>query len=232
MSPPAWRSLPMNRACALGLGLCLAVFPGIGVDSIVLGPEQDPPVAASPPDAANTPAAGAQEQRPVVALTDGPVHEAFLSPAKDQDPTPIDKAPPAPIVERPAVDAPSPNAAWIAGYWDWDSSRKDFVWVTGTWRVPPPGRFWVNGYWKRDDRGWYRVPGSWSDRTTDRLDFRKDVPPAEQPDDEPGPAPDSEHFYVPGQYHPDGDGVVWKPGFWAKVQPGWSWVPAQWVRQP
>ena len=32
--------------------------------------------------------------------------------------------------------------------------------------------------------------------------------------------------------YPDGDGVVWKKGFWAKVQPGWSWVPAQWVRQP
>ena len=26
--------------------------------------------------------------------------------------------------------------------------------------------------------------------------------------------------------------VVWKKGFWAKVQPGWAWVPAQWVRQP
>src|SRR5215213_1017947 len=39
-------------------------------------------------------------------------------------------------------------------------------------------------------------------------------------------------FYIPGQYYPDGDGVVWKPGYWAKVQPGWSWVPAQWVRQP
>ena len=39
-------------------------------------------------------------------------------------------------------------------------------------------------------------------------------------------------FYIPGQYYPDKDGVVWKKGFWAKVQPGWAWVPAQWIRQP
>ena len=110
--------------------------------------------------------------------------------------------------------------------------RNDFVWVTGTWRVPPPGRFWVNGYWKRDDKGWYRVPGFWSERKTDRLDYRKDGPPQDQPDDEPGDPPNADCFYIPGQYYPDGDGVVWKKGYWTKAQPGWSWVPAQWVRQP
>ena len=104
--------------------------------------------------------------------------------------------------------------------------------MTGTWRVPPPGRFWVNGYWKRDDKGWYRVPGFWSERKTDRLDYRKDGPPPDHPDDEPGDPPNSDCFYIPGQYYPDGDGVVWKKGFWTKVQPGWSWVPAQWIRQP
>ncbi len=104
--------------------------------------------------------------------------------------------------------------------------------MTGTWRVPPPGRFWVNGYWKRDDQGWYRVPGFWSERKTDRIDYRKDGPPQDRPDEEPGQPPSEDCFYIPGQYYPDGDGVVWKKGFWAKVQPGWSWVPAQWVRQP
>ena len=100
-----------------------------------------------------------------------------------------------------------------------------YVWVTGTWRVPPPGRFWVNGYWKRDDQGWYRVPGFWSERKTDRLDYRKNGPPQERPDDEPGEPPGSDCFYIPGQYYPDGDGVVWKKGFWTKAHPGWSWVP-------
>ena len=88
--------------------------------------------------------------------------------------------------------------------------------------MPPPGRFWVNGYWKRDQDGWYRVPGFWSDRKTDRLDYRKDGPPKDRPDDSPGEPPAPDCFYIPGQYYPDKDGVVWRKGFWAKVQPGWA----------
>jgi hypothetical protein len=165
-------------------------------------------------------------------LAEGPLHEAFLSPAKNEDPQHVDKTPPQPITERPGVDSPDPKAQWIEGYWDWDPSRNDFSWVTGTWRVPPPGRFWVNGYWKRDDDGWFRVPGFWSDRQTDRIDYKKDGPPKDHPDDDPGPSPGEDFFYIPGQYVPDADGVVWKKGFWAKAQPGWAWVPAQWVKQP
>ena len=143
---------------------------------------------------------------------EGPLHEAFLSPRKDRNPVRIEKAPPPPLSERPGIDPPSTSAEWIEGYWEWDAGRNDFVWVTGTWRVPPPGRFWVNGYWKRDDQGWYRVPGFWSERKTDRLDYRKNGPPQDRPDDEPGEPPSADCFYIPGQYYPDGDGVVWKKG--------------------
>jgi hypothetical protein len=244
----------MYRLIAFGLGLCLAFSGRVPTAQAAQqdapppleqpAPEPQPPREVAPPLALDPqPAAGmaTPEQlvavapdadRPVKPLTDGPLHEAFLSPAKDREPFHIDKSPPAPIVERPGVDATSPNAQWIEGYWDWDRTRKDFVWVTGTWRVPPPGRFWVNGYWKRDDQGWYRVSGFWSDRKTDRIDFRKNGPPADHPPDEPGESPGPNFFYVPGTYVPDGDGVVWKPGFWAQVQPGWAWVPSQWVLQP
>ncbi len=238
----------MNRVLVLGLGFGLSALSWAGGWSPARAAQQDapPPLerpAVEAPRAQDAPLAAqdAPEQlaalapnddQPVKALTDGPLHEAFLSPAKDRDPVHIDRAPPAPIAERPGVEASSPNAQWIAGYWEWDAGRKDFVWVTGTWRVPPPGRFWVNGYWKRDDQGWVRVPGFWSDRKTDRIDFRKDGPPADHPDDDPGPSPGQDYFYIPGHYVPDGDGVAWKPGFWAKAQPGWAWVPAQWVKQP
>jgi len=178
------------------------------------------------------PVASAQEAAVVKPLTEGPLHEAFLSPAKDREPARAPKAPPAAITERPGIDRPDESAQWIEGYWTWDAKKNDFLWVTGTWRVPPPGRFWVNGYWKRDENGWYRVAGFWSDRQTDRIDYRKGGPPADRPADEPGPAPGEEYFYVPGNYAPDGNGVVWKPGFWAKAQEGWSWVPAQWIKQP
>ena len=214
----------MYRLIAFGLGLCLAISGRVPTAQAAQqdapppleqpAPEPQPPREVAPPLAVDPqPAAGvaAPEQlvavapdadRPVKPLTDGPLHEAFLSPAKDREPFHIDKSPPAPIVERPGVDAPSPNAQWIEGYWDWDQTRKDFVWVTGTWRVPPPGRFWVNGYWKRDDQGWYRVSGFWSDRKTDRIDFRKNGPPSDHPPDEPGESPGPNYYLRPWDLRP------------------------------
>ena len=173
------------------------------------------------------------DDRPVRPIAEGPLHEAFLSPAKDRDPVYVDKAPPNPINERPGVDPPSDKAVWIPGYWEWNPVQKDYVWTTGTWRNPPPGRFWVNGYWKRDEKGWYRVVGFWSDRQTDRIDWRKNGPPAQNPADDPGASPGNDYFYVPGCYSPDGDGVTWKKGYWAKApaQAGRGSPPSG-VRQP
>ena len=230
----------MNRVHYFGFGLLLSVAsaapvssmgqatPPAGVPELPALPQAGGPAVGGTTNGAVSSFSG-QKVRPI---HEGPLHEAFLSPRKDRNPVRVEKAPPPPMSERPGVDPPSATAEWIEGYWEWDPGRNDFVWVTGTWRVPPPGRFWVNGYWKRDDKGWYRVPGFWSERKTDRLDYRKDGPPQDHPDDEPGDPPNSECFYVPGQYHPDGDGVVWRKGYWTKTQPGWSWVPAQWVRQP
>ena len=243
----------MNRGRVLGLGL-LVLLSGHPLLARPLQNPVDPlqaetaaqPLPGEEQGGAAAPApgmvAGAEDNaaprlaqladQPVRPLNEGPLHEAFLSPRKDRNPVHVQKTPPQPISERPAVDPPSASAQWIEGYWEWDAGRKDFLWVTGTWRVAPPGRFWVNGYWKRDQDGWYRVPGFWTDRKTDRLDYRKNGPPQERPDDEPGEPPAPDCFYIPGQYYPDGDGVVWKKGFWTKAQPGWSWVPAQWNRQP
>src|SRR4051794_4733837 len=116
----------MNCMRAVRLGLCLAVLSWTGVQSSARGAAQEPPLALEPPAAAPEaippaaparPPGPARASAPVVALTDGPVHEAFLSPAKNEEPTRIDKAPPVPIAERPAVDAPNPNALWVPGYW-------------------------------------------------------------------------------------------------------------------
>jgi hypothetical protein len=228
------RTLPelahMKRSRVVSLGVGLLVVTG-ALHRINAGPDDPAPrggaLAALPPVANE-----ANENGAIKPLAEGPLHEAFLSPARDNDPEYIEKAPPPPITERPGVDRPNPDAQWIEGYWEWDPTRKDFLWVTGTWRVPPPGKFWVNGFWKRTDQGWYRVAGFWSDRQTDRINFRKEGPPADRPNEDPGPAPGQDYFYVPGQWVPDKDGVAWKKGFWAKAQPGWAWVPSQWVKQP
>jgi hypothetical protein len=64
-----------------------------------------------------------------------------------------------------------------------------------------------------------------------RIDWRTQGPPADRPAETTGPAPGPDYFYVPGGYIPDGEELVWTPGFWAETQPGWEWVPARWVRR-
>src|SRR3989442_206677 len=94
----------------------------------------------------------ADDQPGVQVLTQGPVQEAFAEPVVfDPKPGPVTpKQPPQAIEEMPPDQKPdSPDAQWIPGYWAWDDGRNDFLWVSGIWRVPPPGRQWVPGYWNQ-----------------------------------------------------------------------------------
>jgi hypothetical protein len=172
------------------------------------------------------------------------LHEAFQAPGTRADRVHVPKSPPPPIADRPTNDRPDPRAQWVSGYWAWDPARKDFVWVSGTWRIPPNDSIWVGGRWMRDADGWYRVPGVWSRRqglapaplprveTASQAGWRTTGPPADHPDDTPGAAPGPDYFFVPGHYSPEGDHLTWTSGFWARVQPGWDWIPARWVRRP
>lgn len=211
-------------------------------------PEAGPPALEGPvigeQTAPDLPEAQTQADDPELSA---PLHDALrLSNAPvDQVKERAPKSPPPPVAERPSTDRPDPQARWFGGYWSWDSTRDDFVWVSGAWRVPPADSIWVEGRWRRDAEGWYRVPGVWSKRrenpprnapvaaTADAESegWRVNGPPADRPAESPGPAPGPNYFYIPGQYVPDGERTNWKSGYWAQVQPGWDWVPARWVRQ-
>ena len=131
----------MNRVQQIGFGLVLLV----GKASVSAAAQESgataPPEIAPLPlgeknpagDGVSRPAGPAANQR-VRPISEGPLHEAFLSPRKDREPTYVPKSPPRPIGEKPAIDPPSDRAEWIEGYWEWDEGRKDYVWVTGTWR--------------------------------------------------------------------------------------------------
>src|SRR5437588_3207778 len=82
----------------------------------------------------------------VEVLARGPVHEAFAQPPDAGQPEAgpvVPGQPPAPVEELPPEQRPEgEDVQWVPGYWQWDAERGEFLWVSGSWREPPPGRQW------------------------------------------------------------------------------------------
>ncbi|MCS7021246.1 MAG: hypothetical protein NZU63_05400 [Gemmataceae bacterium] len=171
----------------------------------------------------------------------GPVHEAYATPAVDSRPTPIVPVqPPEPIEELPPEQRPEgDNVVWIPGYWHWDEEERQYVWVSGFWRVVPPGQVWVPGWWRAVEGGWQWVPGFWQSLPANEAGggpAPADIqylpePPADIEVGPSIPAPTATSFYVPGCWVWRGR-YVWRPGFWWEFRPGWVWVPAHYRWTP
>ncbi|MFL5246107.1 MAG: YXWGXW repeat-containing protein [Gemmataceae bacterium] len=172
----------------------------------------------------------------VEVLARGPIHEAFATPTTDPVPTlKIAKQPPKALDELPPEEKPEGNVIWIGGYWSWDDDRKDFLWVSGTWRKPPPNKQWVPGYWKPDGEEFQWVAGFWTNLAKEDAPAQ-DVtylpePPKPPVVAAPGTAPAADTFYVPGYWVWNDGRYRWRDGYWARVQPNFVWVPAhyQWT---
>ncbi len=167
-------------------------------------------------------------------LTRGPLHEAFIEvTATAAQPMPIiEKKPPEPINELPPDQSPEGhNVNWIAGYWAFDDTEGDYLWVSGHWRDFPPGRTWVTGYWSHADGGWQWVPGYWA--SADQTEFEYAPPPPESIEAGPStPAPSAESAYAPGCWVYRQSRFYWRPGFWYTQRPGWVYCPDHWVWTP
>src|SRR5437868_4395389 len=176
---------------------------------------------AAPQQAQDTPEQG------VDVLTRGPVHEAYAS-AVTTLPVPgplVPKAPPNPIEELPPDQKPEgDNVQWIPGYWSWDEDRSDFIWVSGFWRVPPPGRQWVPGTWHGVSGQWQYTAGFWTEINQPDVHY---LPPPPQPlDSGPSvPAPSNDYLYAPGCWMYRDTGYAWRPGFCYPHRSNWSYIP-------
>src|SRR5437588_3036617 len=181
------------------LGLIMGMF-GAGLLGLALVHGQD----AAPPSG------GAASDLPPVpkgveVLTRGPVHEAFATLTAEPAPTKsVGKKPPQPLDELPPEQKPEGEAVWIGGYWHWDDDRNDYLWVTGVWRVLPPGKQWVAGYWREDGDKWQWVPGYWAagaakEETAQQVTYLPEPP---KPPDVAMPAepPAADTFWVPGSW--------------------------------
>ncbi|MDB5311052.1 MAG: hypothetical protein JWO38_5254 [Gemmataceae bacterium] len=193
-----------SRTAALSFAAALTAGP--------MPAAQDTPPA--PPDGASVQARG-------------PVHEAFARPADGPARGPIvTTEPPAPIKEVPPDQRPDVEGVqWIPGYWAWDDEGKDYLWVSGCWRVPPPGRQWVAGNWGRVDGGWRWMTGFWSAAGVNAPQPVADTPPASLEAGPSTPPPDDDGYYIPGQWLFRNGEWVWQPGSWVQNQADMVYVP-------
>lgn len=170
----------------------------------------------------------------VEVLAQGPVHEAYAAPVNQTPPASpmVPRTPPEPIPELPPEQKPEgEHVQWVPGYWSWDVDRNDFVWVSGFWRTPPPGRQWVPGHWQKVEGGWQWVAGFWSVAGRNQLEFLP-PPPAPLEISPSVPAPFADSFYLPGCWVYQENRYYWRPGVWGTYRPGWLWVPAHYSWTP
>ena len=167
-------------------------------------------------------------------LTRGPVHEAFAE-IVTFDPEPgivVTMAPPNPIEEVPPDQRPEGvNVAWIPGYTAWDDERNDYLWVSGVWRSPPPGRQWVSGYWGRCEQGFQWTSGYWADAKISDIEYLPEPP--ETVEVGPSGAPTSaDQSWIPGSWVWQHGRYAWRPGYWVTLQSDWDWIPAHYTWAP
>lgn len=166
--------------------------------------------------------------------TRGPVHEAFAQGYEPvQGPGPlVPKEPPPAIRELAPQERPQgDNVQWIGGYWSWDSERNDFVWVSGTFRNPPPGRQFAPGHWVNTPEGWRWVPGFWAPDGQTEIPYTAE-PPAPLATDPSMPPPDANSMYIPGNWAFSDGAFAWRPGYYSPYRPGRVWTPARYIWTP
>ncbi|MCB1181623.1 MAG: YXWGXW repeat-containing protein [Chlamydiia bacterium] len=163
----------------------------------------------------------------------GPVHEAYM--VKENGEVilqAVQHAPPF-LIEEKVPPQSDEETRWIPGYWDWSELKKDFVWVSGTWRRSPPGHEWIPGKWQQYREGWVRLRGFWTAVPIEEIELIEEPPP-DQIDERIPSAPSSHYFWIPGYWHHavNQNKYIWYSGRWERFSQEWIFVPAHHIWRP
>jgi hypothetical protein len=173
-------------------------------------------------------------QNGVEVLTRGPIHEAFAEPLTvNPIPNPIIHQKPPPAIEEipPDQKPEGTNIQWIPGYYAWDETGNDYIWISGLWRAPPPGRQWMPGHWMAEGDGWQWISGYWAPDGQAEIDYLPQ-PPASIDMGPSAPAPDANSLYAPGIWVYQNNRYLWRPGFWYPANTNWFYSPARYSYTP
>ena len=220
---------------------CIGLLAILGTIMSVAGGQDVPPPLPMDPNGAPSGnpngAAAVQSDPNVEVMTRGPVHEAYAVPVTSGQTAGVivPKQPANPIEEVPPDLKPEgQNSVWIPGYWSWDDERRDFIWVSGVWRIPPHGYRWMPGYWQdAQGQGFQRISGYWMPAAVQETTYLPQPPQSI----DTGPnmaAPGPNYFWIPGhwQWFDVQNRYLWQPGYWAAYQADWIWVPATYAWTP
>lgn len=229
-----WITPPFTkRLCAKSVSITQAEnrFPNQGQGNIPR-PAADLVPQIDAPRPSESEATSGQEG--IEVLMRGPLHEAFASvPQNDPKPSPIvDQRPPEPIEESvPDFRPEGSNVQWIGGYWAWDDSADQFIWISGLWRDIPAGQRFVPGYWDEVDSGYRWVSGFWTSAENNELSYLPEPP--ESLDVGPSyAAPGDGYFYTPGHWVYQHTAYQWSPGYWQPYVHDRVWIPSRYVWTP
>jgi WXXGXW repeat (2 copies) len=213
--------------------LCLGTMFGLGPKALALAKELTFVTPLLMNEGADAERGATSQQDGVEVLARGPIHEAFAKPTVRGPASSeiVPKEPPKLIDELAPDQKPDgDNVQWIPGYWAWDDTTADFLWVSGTYRTVPPGRHWVPGYWNQTPEGWQRVAGFWGDQANEHIDL---LPAPPDPIDEAvTAAPTEDSIFQPGCWVYRDNRYLWRNGFWTPNRADWIWTSDSYLWTP
>lgn len=67
-----------------------------------------------------------------------------------------------PVVKTETIPESRTGYVWAPGYWEWQTSIKQYAWVPGRWLEVQAKSHWVPEHWEKlSDNRWRFVPGHW-----------------------------------------------------------------------